>query len=114
MDFEWTRPAGNAGTLVVHAAADSPAPTADSTVSPEAATAFAQERDKAGMLLRDMYEYLKANVGQHPALTPAISLLSSAVAEYRTEKAQDPFSGVRTAYNAIEAARRADPSIPEA
>jgi len=71
-------------------------------------------RDKAGALLAELYDYLKANARQHPALSPAIPALSSAVAAHRAGQGGDPFAGVRTVYNAIQAARRIDPSTPEA
>jgi hypothetical protein len=72
------------------------------------------DREKAGGLLRDLYEYLQENIRQHPALMPALPLLSAAVAAHRSGQAADPFDGVRTVHAAIEAARRTDPSTPEA
>jgi hypothetical protein len=36
------------------------------------------------------------------------------VAVHRAAQGGDPFTGVRTVYNAIQVARRIDPSTPEA
>lgn len=82
--------------------------------APESTPAQDTQRDKAGALLADLYDYLKTNARQHPALSPAIPALASAVAVHRAAAGGDPFTGVRTVYNAIQVARRIDPSTPEA
>ena len=86
-------------------------------VTPAAAeppTDQATQYEKAGVLLTELYDYLKANARAHPALAPAIPALSAAVAAYRAGRAADPFAGVRTVYHAIQVARRIDPSTPDA
>jgi hypothetical protein len=82
-------------------------------VSPEAAAALSHHRAQAGTLLVQLYQYLEANAEQHPTLAESIAALASAVAEYRSGQAVDPYSGVRGVLDTIEAARRGDRSIPE-
>lgn len=77
------------------------------------ATAYQQQRDRAGKILVDLYKYLSDNVRQHPVLVPQIAMLSSAVAEYRTGQAPDPLSGARGVYTAIQTARQSDPTAPD-
>jgi hypothetical protein len=83
-------------------------------VSPQAADAIAQQRTLAASILRDLYGYLSANVGDHPGLAPAIPALSQAVAEYRAGTDPDPFHGARQVYALIQQARATDPALPEA
>jgi hypothetical protein len=104
--------AAASGPVVPSSAGPAVAPAAAG--APETTPAQDPQRDKAGALLAELYEYLKANARQHPALAPAIPALSSAVALHRAGQNADPFAGVRTVYNAIQAARRIDPSTPEA
>lgn len=115
MTFTWNRrDATEAGQVVaagVAAPAEAPGPTTG-VWSPQDSAA-AQQRAKAGLLLSQLYGYLRDNAEAHPRLAGAIPVLSSAVAEYRTGRAQDPISGVRTVYAAIETVRRGDPAIPE-
>jgi hypothetical protein len=117
MTITWNRQAAAAaGQIVTAAAVAAPAATppgqSTTTFRPQDAAA-AQQRAKAGLLLSQLYGYLRDNAEQHPRLAAAIPLLSSAVADYRTGRAQDPIAGVRSVYAAIETVRRADPSIPE-
>jgi len=103
---------GDAANRAVEPAAAGPT-VAPASAAPPGTAADPAQREKAGTLLTDLYEFLKANAPNHPALAPAIPQLSFAVAAHRTERDPDPFSGVRTVFNAIQAARRVDPSIPE-
>jgi hypothetical protein len=107
MPFTWTR-AGDAAVDPANVSAASAG-----AVSSQAAAAQSPQRVKAGTMLRELFEYLNTNAEPHPTLAPAISVLSSAVAEYRIGRSPDPFSGVRAVYDAIQKARRADPSIPD-
>ena len=111
MAFTWTR---GAADPTFRAASAAPA-TTDPTTDPTAAVAdpaAAQVRAKVGDLLVRLYGYLAANAEQHPALAAAIPAMSSAVAEYRTGRAADPYDGVRRVVARINAVRAADPSIP--
>jgi hypothetical protein len=116
MTITWNRQAAAAAGQIVSAAAvaapAAPPGTTTTTFSPQDSAA-AQQRAKAGLLLSQLYGYLRDNAEQHPRLAVAIPLLSSAVAEYRTGRARDPIAGVRSVFSAIEAVRGADPSIPE-
>jgi hypothetical protein len=106
MSFAWNRTeAVAAGSLVAPAAAAAPVAVAAAPTPQQA---------KAGALLGELYGYLRDNALAHPGLAAAIPVLSSAVAEFRTGQAADPVAGVRSVLAAIETARRADPSIPEA
>jgi hypothetical protein len=107
MAFTWTR---DAVDPTFRAASAAPA-TTDPTAG-VADPAAAQVRAKVGDLLVRLYGYLAANAEQHPALAAAIPAMSSAVAEYRTGQAADPYAGVRTVIGRINAVRAADPSIP--
>ena len=110
MEFTWNRAEAAARGQIV-----APASVAPAAVAPRPASVAADPmRVKAGQLLGELYGYLRDNAVAHPALAGAIPVLSSAVAEYRTGRAADPVAGVRKVYAAIEAARRGDPSIPEA
>jgi len=107
MAFTWTR---SAADPTFRAASAGPA-----TIGSAAAVAdpaAAEVRTKVGDLLVRLYAYLAANAEQHPALAAAIPALSSAVAEYRTGQAADPYDGVRTVLARINAIRATDPSIP--
>lgn len=111
MGFTWNRAEAAARGQIV-----APASVAPTAVAPGAAAVTTADptRAKAGELLGELYGYLRDNALAHPALAGAIPVLSSAVADYRTGRAADPVAGVRQVYAAIEAARRGDPSIPEA
>jgi hypothetical protein len=111
MEFTWNRAEAAARGQVV-----APAAVAPAAVAPAAGPVTTADpvRVKAGALLGELYAYLRDNAVAHPSLAGAIPVLSSAVAEYRTGRAADPVAGVRKVYAAIEAARRGDPSIPEA
>jgi hypothetical protein len=118
MTITWNRQAAAAAGQIVSAAAvaappAAPGPGTTTTIFSPQDAAAAQQRAKSGLLLSQLYGYLRDNAEQHPRLAAAIPLLSSAVAEYRTGQAQDPIAGVRSVYAAIETVRRADPSIPE-
>jgi hypothetical protein len=106
MAFTWTR---GAADPTFRAASAGPTTTDPPTAADPAA---AQVRAKVGDLLVRLYGYLAANAEQHPALAAAIPAMSSAVAEYRTGQAADPYDGVRTVLARINAVRAADPSIP--
>jgi hypothetical protein len=117
MSFTWNRrDAIEVGELVATAAAVAPfaaGPTLPTEIWSAHDSASAQQRAKAGLLLSQLYGYLRENAEAHPQLAGAIPVLSSAVAEYRTGQAPDPVSGVRSVYAAIETVRRGDPAIPE-
>ena len=101
------------------AAAESPVSVGIASTTPMFAPQAAgtpvvgEERERAGALLGALYDYLEANAVAHPGLASAIDRLSSAVAEFRAGRSPDPFSGVRAVFAAIQAARDADPAIPE-
>src|SRR3954463_2497394 len=82
--------------------------------SPQAAEVVAAQRVFAAKVLRDLYEYLRANVEAHPALAPAIPAMSQAVAEYRAGTEVDPFHGARQVYPVIQQARQPARGIREA
>jgi hypothetical protein len=86
-----------------------------STFAPEATgtPALEEQREQAGALLGQLYDYLETNAVLHAGLASAIDRLSSAVAEFRARRSSDPFSGVRDVFAAIQAARAADAAIPE-
>jgi hypothetical protein len=107
MSFTWTR---GAADPTFRASSAGPATLAATTAVTDPAAA--QVRAKVGDLLVRLYGYLAANAEQHPALATAIPALSSAVAEYRTGQAADPYDGVRAVLARINAIRAADPSIP--
>ena len=107
MAFTWTR---GAADPTFRAASAGPATFAPATAVADPAAA--QVRAKVGDLLVRLYGYLAANAEQHPALAAAIPALSSAVAEYRTGRAADPYDGVRTVLARINTVRAGDPSIP--
>lgn len=107
MAFTWTRGAADPTFRAASAAPATTDPTAGVTDP-----AAAQVRAKVGDLLVRLYGYLAANAEQHPALAAAIPAMSSAVAEYRTGQAADPYDGVRRVVARINAVRAADPSIP--
>jgi len=111
MEFTWNRVEAAARGRIV-----APASVAPAAVAPGATPVTTADpmRAKAGELLGQLYGYLRDNAVAHPALAGAIGVLSSAVGEYRAGRAADPIAGVRKVYAAIEAARRGDPSIPEA
>jgi hypothetical protein len=113
MLYTWSRQADTAHNQVVGAATAAPAATTAAPFSPQAAVPT-EGRAQAGALLVELFEYLRANAEQHPALADAIPMLTAAVADFRTGQANDPFAGPRAVYAAIENARRRDPSIPEA
>jgi hypothetical protein len=104
MEFTFTRPTDGAQHGVVFSTASAPATAAGA--------ANTQDRTTAGSLLVDLFQYLSANAERHPVLADAISVLSSAVAEYRTGQAADPLAGPRRVFGAIQAARLADQSLP--
>jgi hypothetical protein len=119
VSISFQRPEGN---FIAPQAAAPPQPAGAPTqlealaraVSPQAADAVAQQRTLAASILRDLFEYLSANVEAHPTLAPAIPAMSNAVAEYRAGTSVDPFGGARKVYARIQEARRDDASIPEA
>jgi hypothetical protein len=94
-------------------AAPPPVVAAAATVSPQAAAAMTQQRDTAGAILVDLFRYLETHAEAHPAVVPAIPVLSSAVAEWRAGTSPDAFAGARRVYQAIQAARRSDPALPD-
>lgn len=90
-----------------------PVVAAAAAVSPQAAATVTQQRDTAGAILVDLFRYLETHAEGHPGLVPAIPLLSSAVAEWRAGTSPDVFAGARKVYQAILAARRTDPALPD-
>lgn len=90
-----------------------PVVAAAATVSPQAAATLTQQRDTAGAILVDLYRYLEKHAETHPALVATIPVLSSAIAEWRAGTSPDAFAGAKTVYQAIQAARRSDPSLPD-
>jgi hypothetical protein len=113
MSFTWNRGAAAAiGQLVSVASVVAPLGAPGPTWSALDA-AGAEQRAKAGLLLSQLYGYLRDNAETHPQLAVAIPLLSSAIADYRAGLGPDPVAGVRTVYAAIEDVRRGDPAVPE-
>ncbi|HEV7653816.1 MAG TPA: hypothetical protein VGP36_03640 [Mycobacteriales bacterium] len=113
MSFTWNREAAAASGHLVSAASvlaplAAPAPTWSMQD-----VAGAEQRAKAGLLLSQLYGYLRDNAETHPHLAVAIPLLSSAIADYRAGLGPDPVAGVRAVYAAIEDVRRGDPAVPE-
>ena len=127
MPITFTRPMttqSSAGPSVQAAGIHSPTGSPDevtptvlaaaAAVSPQTAATVSEQRSHAGAVLVELFQYLDANAEAHPALAPAISLLASAVAQWRTGTSADPFAGVRAVYDAIQSVRRDDPSVPDA
>ena len=102
-----------AGLVPFTAAPPVPVVAAAAAVSPQAAAALTQQRDNAGAILVDLFRYLETHAEAHPALVPAIPVLSSAVAEWRAGTSPDAFAGARAVYQAIQAGRRSDPALPD-
>ena len=108
MTYSFTRAGAGGATTVTPQGAGAGA------FAPAATTAADPRRERAGELLVQLFTYLERNAGQHQRLLDAAPVLRSAIADYRTNQAADPYDGVRRVLQAIQAVRAADPSIPDA
>ena len=108
MTITWTRPgaSGRVGALVEPLGL---------TAAAAAATDPAAEEQwrKVGDLISRFYGYLRDNIEDHPGLAPAIQPLSTAVADYRSRSAADPYASVRAVLSVVQQQCRLDPSIPQ-
>ncbi len=103
MAFTWNRD-------VVPAAAVGPAGA--EAPSPSAAPS-GEERDRAGQLLVDLFNYLVANTPSHDDLLPAFKDMHAAVAAYASQQEVDLMVPIKQVLTTIEEQRQLDPGIPQ-